>query len=389
MNQVTIYLDNAATTQPDPVVVAAINESLSDLWGNPSSSHDIGRRARVRLDEARTQIAKRVQCHDDEVFFTSGGTEADNWAILGVLDYWQSKRNHIITVSTEHHAIIDVASWCRKRGYEVTILPVDSEGRLDPQAVRNAITSKTAIVSVMHVNNELGTIQEVAEIGAICREHEVIFHTDCVQSFGKLPLNFRDLNADLASLSSHKIYGPKGVGALLVRRGVRISPRFIGGSQERGLRTGTENVPGIVGFGKAAEISGSMFETEIERIKTLRDRLEKEVLDCIPDVVINGSREHRSPGILNISFSGCEGEALMMALDMKGICVSTGSACSAGAIGASHVLIALGMDPILAQASLRFSVGRFNSSADIDAMMSVLPQLVEKQRQMAPSYLRG
>lgn len=383
-----IYLDNAATTRPDPEVVEAMRGVLADGWGNPSSAHELGSAAKMRLEEARTSIAQLMACRDDEVYFTSGGTEADNWAILGVLDYWRGKKGHWVTAETEHHAVIDTAKWWKERGGEVSILPVDGEGRLDPQDVAEAITDKTALVSVMHVNNELGTIQDIPAIGAVCRENGLTFHTDCVQSYGKLGFKFPELNADLGSISSHKIHGPKGVGALIIRRGTRISPRFIGGSQERGLRTGTENTPGIIGFGKAASLCRDHSAEEMLKLGVLRDRLEATIFEKIPDVRVNGSRVHRSPALLNMSFTGCEGEALLIALDRMGFCVSTGSACSAGAMGASHVLLALGLDTITAQASLRFSFGRFNVPDDVDALMKVLPGVVEKQRRMAPAALR-
>jgi cysteine desulfurase len=384
----SIYLDNAASTRPDPEVIEAMHEVLTEEWGNPSSAHEIGSMAKMRLEESRAAVAALMGCRDDEVYFTSGGTEADNWAILGVLDYWRGQKNHFITAATEHHAVFDTAHYWMDRGGEVTILPVDSEGRLDPRDVAKAITDKTAVVSIMHVNNELGTIQDIETIGAICHERGVTFHTDCVQSYGKIPFKFPDLNADLASISSHKIYGPKGTGALIIRRGTRISPRFIGGSQERKLRTGTENMPGIIGFGKAASLIKDRLQTEMRRIGEMRDRLEAMILEKIPDVKINGSREHRALGLLNVTFAGCEGEALLIALDRKGFCVSTGSACSAGAIGASHVLIALGLEPIIAQATLRLSFGRFNEAGDADKLMTVLPDLVARQREMAPAAMR-
>jgi cysteine desulfurase len=383
-----IYLDNAAT-RPDPEVVSAMAVALGDRWGNPSSAHEAGSRAKMLLEEARSSVASLAGCYGDEVYFTSGGTEADNWALLGVMDHWRGHKNHLVTAASEHHAVIDTAKWWRERGGSVTILEVDSEGRLDPQDVAQAITPQTALVSVMHVNNELGTMQEIAAIGSICREREVTFHTDCVQGFGKLPVEFKRLNADLMSLSSHKIYGPKGVGALVIRRGVRISPRFIGGSQERNLRTGTENVPGITGFGAAAAVCAKKMNEEGERIKAMRDRLEGLILERIPDTRVNGSRQHRAPSILNVSFPGCEGESLLVALDRRGFCVSTGSACSAGAVGASHVLLALGLDVLTAQSSLRFSFGRFNKPEDVDALMEALPSVVERQRATAPVSVRG
>lgn len=384
----SVYLDNAATTRPDPMVVSTINDLFREHWGNPSSAHEIGSRAKMSLEEARSSVARLINCNDDEVFFTSGGTEADNWALLGIMEFWWGKKNHLITCATEHHAVIDTAYWWQKRGGSVTILSVDGDGRLDPRDIAKAITPDTALVSVMHVNNELGTIQEISAIGAICRERDIVFHSDCVQSFGKLPFRFSDLNADLLSISSHKIHGPKGAGALIIKRGVRISPRFIGGSQERNLRTGTENVPGIVGFGKAAELCAAQMDHEGKRISGLRDRLETAILETIPDVRINGSRTHRSTNILNTSFLGCEGESLLIALDRKGFCVSTGSACSAGALGASHVLMALGIDVQTAQSAIRFSFGRFNGNDDVDALMNVLPGIVEQQRAHAPVQYR-
>jgi len=382
MGMETIYLDNAASTRPDPDVVAAMQEVLEERWGNPSSAHEVGSRARIRLDESRAAIAGLIRCRDDEVYFTSGGTEADNWAIMGVLDFWREEKDHLITAPTEHHAVYDVAKWWEERGGSVSWLPVDGEGRIAPADVGKAISSRTALVSVMHVNNELGTTQDIAGIGEICHEREVIFHTDCVQSFGKIPLRFEDTNADLLSISSHKIYGPKGTGALVIRRGTRISPRFFGGSQERGLRTGTENIPGIVGFGRAARLSAERMDSEIEIVRRMRDHLENEILSAIPDVRINGSRQYRAPGLLNVSFCGCDGEALLVALDRKGFCVSTGSACSAGALGASHVLIAIGLDVATARSAIRFSFGRFNREDDVDKLMSVLPELVERQRRV-------
>lgn len=381
-----VYLDNAATTQVDPQVIEAMRESLTEFWGNPSSAHESGSKAKRRLEEARVQIALLMQCFPDEVYFTSGGTEADNWAVMGVLDYFRGKKSHFITVATEHHAVIETAEWLEKRGNPVTILSVNKEGVLDPEQVRDAISDETALVSVMYVNNELGTIQDIPRIGDICREAGVLFHSDCVQSFGKLPLDFKTMNCDLAAISSHKIHGPKGVGALIIKRGTKLSARTIGGGQERGLRTGTENTPGIIGFGKAAELARLSLDDEMVRIRSMRDRLEQRILNEIPDTVVNGSRRHRSSAPLNVSFKNCDGEALLIALDRKGFCVSTGSACSSGATGASHVLMALGMTMEDARASLRISFGRFNSDSDVDALMDVLPGLVQKQRETSPLF---
>ncbi len=379
-----IYLDNSATTQVDPDVIESMRESLAEFWGNPSSTHESGSKAKRKLEEARIQISELMGCFPDEVYFTSGGTEADNWAILGVFDFLRGKKNHFITIATEHHAVIETAEWLEERGYAVTVLPVDQEGLVDPKQIRDAITDQTALVSVMHVNNELGTIQDISRIGEFCQEAGVLFHSDCVQSFGKLPLDFKKLNCNLASISSHKIHGPKGVGALIMKRGTKIAHRTIGGGQERGLRTGTENTPGIIGFGKAAELSRLKLNDEVGRIRAIRDRLEKRIIAEIPDSIVNGSRVHRSSAPLNVSLKGCDGEALLIALDRKGFCVSTGSACSAGATGASHVLMALGMSMEDARASLRISFGRFNQESDVDALMEVLPTLVRKQRETSP-----
>lgn len=384
MHMKSVYLDNAATTQPAPEVVAAMAEVLETHWGNPSSIHEVGRWARVRVEEARQHVANLLSCRPEEIVFTSGGTEADNLAILGILEHAQGKKTHAITAATEHHAILDTVHWCQSHGFDTTILPVASDGRLDPSEVKKGIRPETALVSVMFVNNEIGAIHDIAEIGRVAREAGVVFHTDAVQAFGVIPFSVADLNADLVSMSSHKIYGPKGVGALYVRKGTRLNPRTHGGSQERNLRTGTENVPGVVGFGRACELCRERMDSAPPKIQTLRDRLEKEMLETIDDVSINGSRVHRSPGILNCSFKGCEGEALLVGLDMQGICVSTGSACSAGSTGASHVLRAIGLSPEMAQASLRFSFGRYNQSEDVERVMEVLPKIVNRLRQMSP-----
>ncbi len=380
----SVYLDNAATTQPAPEVVASMTEVLETHWGNPSSIHEVGRWARVRVEEARQHVATLLDCRPEEIVFTSGGTEADNLAILGVLEQGQGKKTHVITAATEHHAILDTVHWCQNNGFDTTILSVASDGRLDPSEVKKAIQPETALISLMFVNNELGTIHDIAEIGRVAREAGVVFHTDAVQAFGIIPFSVADLNVDLVSMSSHKIYGPKGVGALYVKKGTRLNPRTHGGSQERNLRTGTENVPGIIGFGNACQLCMERLESAPPAIQALRDRLEKEILETIADVSVNGSRMHRSPGILNCSFKGCEGEALLVGLDMQGIYVSTGSACTAGSTGASHVLRAIGLSLEVAQASLRFSFGRYNQPEDVDRVMEVLPKIVHRLRRMSP-----
>lgn len=383
-----VYLDNAASTRPDPAVITAMRTMLEENWGNPSSAHGLGADAKRRLNQARLQISQLAGCEADEVFFTSGGTEADNWAITGVLDSNPAESHHWITVSTEHHAIYDLTKHWQNRGGKVTVLSPDSEGLITAEEVRAAITSQTAIVSVMHVNNELGVIQPIEEIAALCREHKILFHTDAVQSFGKIPLSFRDLKADMMSVSAHKIYGPKGVGALIINRGTRLTARQIGGGQERGLRPGTENISGIVGFGCAAELCSAKLKQDMLHTETLRYSLEEKIVSAIPDVIVNGSRTYRAPGILNVAFPGCEGDALLASLDRLGFCVSTGSACSAGALGASHVLMGIGLDVKVAQSSLRFSFGRHNTMEEVESLMRVLPGLVEKQRKLAPAGLR-
>jgi cysteine desulfurase len=380
----SVYLDNAATTRPEREVIAAMMDALEHRRGNPSSIHEVGRKARVRVEEARRQVADLMGSRPEEIIFTSGGTEANNLAILGTLGRIQGQKTHIVTATTEHRAVLDTVRWCGEHGFETTVLPVESDGRLDPAEVKKAIRSSTALVSVMLVNNEIGTIHDIAEIGRITREVGVVFHTDAVQGFGMIPFMPAELNADLVSVSSHKIYGPKGIGALYVRQGIRLESRIHGGHQERGLRRGTENTVGIVGFGKTCELCREKIDTTPARIRTLRDRLETEIIESIDDVEILGSREHRAPGILNCSFKGCEGEALLVGLDMQGIYISTGSACESGEAGASHVPIALGLSRADAQASLRFSFGRYNTNEDVDAVMAVLPGIVKRLRQMSP-----
>lgn len=384
MDAKTVYLDNAGTTSPDPAVIRAMVEVMEQYWGNPSSIYEVGRKARMRIEEARRQVAGLFDCRPEEIVFTSGGTESDNLAILGTLERNRRQKKHIITAAIEHSAVLDTVKWCRKNGFEVSILPVGADGLLDPSDVKKVIRKSTAIISVMFVNNEIGTIQNIAEISNIAQEAGVVFHTDAVQAFGVIPFKISDLNADLVSVSSHKIYGPKGVGVLYVKQGTRLSSLTHGGSQERGLRTGTENVQSIVGFGKACELCREQMGKTSPRIQALREELERRILEEIEGVNINGSLQNRAPGILNCSFKGCEGEALLVGLDMRGIYVSTGSACSAGSVGASHVLLALGLSKELIGGSLRFSFGRNNQPEDVEAVMEFLPGLVRRLRQMSP-----
>lgn len=375
-----VYLDNAASTQPDPAVVAAMSDALAEAWGNPSSVHERGKQAKMAVETARNWIAKLAGCHADEVYFTSGGTEADNWALEGAMDASDNSHNHFVVSSIEHHAVLDCAKALDKAGAMMSIVPVSKDGYVDPADVEKAIRPETILVSVMHVNNELGTIQPIEKIGEICRRRGVLFHSDCVQSFGKLPLNFSSMELDMISISAHKIHGPKGSGALIVRRGTQLGRRQHGGSQERGRRTGTENVAGIVGFGKAAELCLENMRSEGEGIRKLRDACERELRSRIADLIVNGGSE-RAANILSVRVPGCDGEELLISLDMQGICVSTGAACSAGATGASHVMMSLGLSTEEARSSLRISFGRFSKESDVRALVEALPKIVTRQRE--------
>lgn len=379
-----VYLDNAATTPVDPRVKAAMLPFLGEFFGNPSSVHSAGQAVRHAVEEARGKVASLIGARADEVFFTSGGTEADNWALKGAAWAKAEKGNHIITTAVEHHAVIEACHYLAKHGFDITLLPVDRYGMVDPEDLKKAITPKTILISVMHANNEIGTLQPVAAIGKIAREHNIYFHVDAVQTAGHLPVDVSDLNVDLLSISGHKLYGPKGIGALYIRKGVRIDPLLSGGSQERNKRPGTENVPGIVGFGKAAEIARVEMAAEAERLYLLRDRLSSELLERIPDSQLNGHPTMRLPNNLNISFSYVEGESLVLNLDFEGICASTGSACSSSSLEPSHVLLACGKIAEEAHGSLRFSLGKFNETSDIDAVIEALPRIVKKLRAMSP-----
>ncbi|MEL7562403.1 cysteine desulfurase NifS [Dehalogenimonas sp. 4OHTPN] len=379
-----IYLDNAATTPVDPRVKEAMLPYLEGQFGNPSSVHSAGQAVRHAVEEARGSVAALIGARADEIYFTSGGTEADNWALKGTAWAKSDKGNHIITTSVEHHAVIEACHYLSKHGFEITLLPVDGYGMVNPDDVRRAITPKTILISVMHANNEIGTIQPVAEIGKIARERGVLFHIDAVQTVGHLPVNVNDLNADMLSASGHKLYGPKGTGALYIRKGTRIDSLLSGGSQERGKRPGTENVPGIVGFGKAADIARVEMAAETERLYLLRDRLSSELLALIPDSQLNGHPILRLPNNVNISFSYVEGESLVLNLDFDGICASTGSACSSSSLEPSHVLLACGKVAEEAHGSLRFSLGKFTQDSDIDAVTEALPRIVKKLRAMSP-----
>ena len=378
-----IYLDYAATTPTHPDVVEAMLPYFHDYFGNPSSIYSYGQEAKGAIEKAREQVATLINARDEEIVFTSGGTEADNFAIEGVA-FSDPERRHIITSTIEHHAVIETCKFLESRGFEVTYLPVDSDGLVDPDDARKAITGKTCLISIMHANNEIGTIQPIVELAAIAREAGVYFHTDAVQTTGQLPIDVSDLGVDLLSISAHKLYGPKGIGALYIRKGTKLVPFMHGGGQERNRRGSTENVPGIVGFGKATEIALKSMGSEIERQTGLRDRLIKGIPEQINGVRLNGHPTMRLPNNINVSIDYVEGESMLLNLDLENICASTGSACSSSSLEASHVLLALGLGHEQAHSSLRFTMGKWTTEEDIDRVMEVLPGIVNRLRAMSP-----
>jgi len=379
-----IYLDYAATTPTHPEVVAAMLPYFSEAFGNPSTIHACGQEAKGALEEARTKVASLLGAHDEEIVFTGSGTEADNFAIKGTAYANEKKGNHIITTPIEHHAVLETCHFLEKRGFRITYLPVDKYGLVNPEDVRTAITDKTILVSVMHANNEIGTIEPIADIGKITREADIYLHTDAVQSTGHIPINVDELGVDLLSMSAHKLYGPKGVGALYVRKGTKMVTFMHGGEQERGRRASTENIPGIVGFGRAAEITERQLSEEAERLTRFRDKLISGLLAQIDHTRLNGHPQKRLPNNVNISISFAEGESMCLSLDLEGICVSTGSACSSGSLEASGVLLALGLPHKEAHASLRFSLGKWTTEEEIDRVQEVLPGMVTRLRAMSP-----
>jgi cysteine desulfurase len=377
-----IYLDNNATTPLDPAVAEKMSEFLREKFGNPSSLYPIGREVREILTGVREVIAKALGADRTEIIFTGSGTEADNFAIRGVLDAFPEKKGLIIS-AIEHPAILQTADYLEKKGLDVTYVPVDEYGTVDVDFLKDAITAQTAIISIMHANNELGTIQPIEEISKIAKERGVLVHTDAVQSFGKIDVNVDRLGVDLLSISAHKIHGPKGVGALYVRRGTEIGPLIFGGHQERELRAGTENTIGIVGLGEAVRIIKERGDKDKKRITKLAERLKKEIEERIPKVKFNGHEKNRIKGTLCFSFLGLEAEAILLALATKEIYVSTGSACSEGEEDVSHVLSAIGLRPEVARSSIRLSLGRFNTEGDIDAIVQELPDIVKKFREIS------
>ena len=384
-----IYLDYTATTPTHPDVVKAMLPYFTDVFGNPSSIHSYGQEGKGAIEEARVKVAELIGAQDEEIVFTSGGTEADNFALKGVAYANEKRGNHIIASPIEHHAVMETCKFLEQRGFRVTFLPVDGYGLVDPDDVRRAITSETILISVMHANNEIGTIEPIAEIGKLAREAEICFHTDAVQTVGHIPVDVDEFGVDLLSLSAHKLYGPKGVGALYIRKGTKLTPFMHGGEQERRRRASTENIPGIVGLGKAVELVRQEMSEEAERLTLLRDHLIKGLMEQIDHVHLNGHPRARLPNSVNVSIDFVEGESMVLNLDLEGICASTGSACSSASLEPSHVLLATGVLPEQAHGSLRLTLGRWTIEEDIQRVLEVLPRIVAKLRAMSPLLKTG
>nr|WP_302598238.1 cysteine desulfurase NifS [uncultured Cellulosilyticum sp.] len=381
-----IYLDNAATTPVKQEVLDAMLPYFTQNFGNPSSVYKIAQINKKAIDESRETIAKALGAQTNEIFFTSGGTEADNWAIKGIAEAHKAKGNHIITTKIEHHAVLHTCEFLEKHGYEVTYLDVDADGLVNPADVEKAIKDTTILISVMYANNEIGSIQPIAEIGAIAKKHNVFFHTDAVQAVGQVRIDVKAQNIDLLSLSGHKINGPKGIGVLYVRRGLKLENLIHGGAQERGRRAGTENVPGIVGLAKAMELAYANFDAKIEKLTKLRDELIDGLLKTIPYAKLNGHRTNRLANNVNIGVEFVEGESLLLLLDMNGIAASSGSACTSGSLDPSHVLLALGLPHEKAHGSIRFTLGEMNTEEQVKYVLEKMPQIVDRMRQMSPLY---
>jgi cysteine desulfurase len=379
-----IYLDYAATTPAHPEVLKAMLPYFTDAFGNPSSIHSFGQEAKEAIEKARNQVSALIGAKSEEIVFTGSGTEADNFALKGVALANQGKGNHIITSLIEHHAVLETCKFLEKQGFSVTYLPVDGYGMVDPSGVKKAITGKTILISVMHANNDVGTIEPIAEIGNIAREAEIYLHTDAVQAVGHIPVDVNKLNVDLLSISAHKLYGPKGIGALYIRKGTKVSSFMHGGGQERGKRASTENVPAIVGFGKAAEIAQREMLEEAQKLTVFRDQLIEGILKSIEHTQLNGHPVMRLPNNVNVSVDYVEGESMLLNLDLAGICASTGSACSSSDLEPSHVLVAMGLPPLQAHGSLRFTSGKWTAEKEINQVLNVLPGIVSKLRAMSP-----
>ncbi|KUG20357.1 cysteine desulfurase [hydrocarbon metagenome] len=377
-------MDHAATTYTLPEVLEAMLPYFSEHFGNPSSLYSIAEVSRRAVEEARGKVAAAIGAEPEEIYFTAGGTESDNWAIKGTAFARRKSGNHIITSAIEHHAVLHACEYLEKQGFSVTYLPVDGDGRVNPADVEEAITDKTILISVMHANNEIGTIQPIAEIGRIARSHRIPFHTDAVQTIGAIGIDVDAMNIDMLSLSAHKFYGPKGVGALYIRKGVRVDSLLHGGGQEKRRRAGTENVPGIVGLGAAIEIATADIDAYAGRLAAMRDRLCRGILETIPHTRLNGHPTERLPGNLNISLEFVEGESILLLLNAHGIAGSTGSACSMGSLEPSHVLRAIGLPHEIAHGSLRLTLGHVNTEEDVNYVLEVLPKVIERLRSISP-----
>ncbi len=381
-----IYLDHAATTYVKPEVFEAMKPYFTEHFGNASSIYSLGRESKKAVEEAREKVAKALKAEAREIYFTGSGSEADNWAVKGVAAANRKKGNHIITSAIEHPAIMNACKYLEGQGFEVTYLPVDSDGAVSLEDLKKAIKDTTILISIMFANNEIGTIQPIQEIGALAREKGILFHTDAVQAVGNVDIDVNKLNIDLLSLSAHKFYGPKGVGALYVKKGVKITSFIHGGAQERGKRASTENLPGIIGLGKAIELATENMEEYNKKLLDLRDKTIEGLMARIPYIRLNGHRSNRLPGNVNISFQYIEGESLLLMLDMQGVCGSSGSACSSGSLDPSHVLMAIGLPHEIAHGSLRLTFGDVNTQEDVDFILEEIPKIVSRLRDMSPLY---
>ncbi len=382
----TVYFDNSATTKTDEEVIKAMLPYITENYGNASSIYKIGRENRKAVEEAREKVAKVFGCEPTEIYFTAGGSESDNTAIKGIAHSYKEKGNHIITSKIEHPAVLETCKQLEKEGFEVSYIGVDENGILNLEELKKAIKPTTTLISIMFANNEIGTIQPIKEIGEIAKEHQIIFHTDAVQAVGNVNINVKELGIDSLSLSAHKFYGPKGIGALYVRKGVKFNKLIDGGHQEMNKRAGTENVAGIVGLGKAIELAYENLEEHNKKLKELRDYYVEQVKARIPYIKINGDMEKRLPGNSNISFRFIEGEGLLLNLDLKGICASSGSACTSGSLDPSHVLLAIGLPHEIAHGSLRISMGKYNTKEEVDYLIESLVEIVNRLREMSPLW---
>ena len=378
-----VYLDYSATTPVKEEVLKEMIPYFTEKFGNPSSLYDMGLESKEAVDKARQQVAALINADPSEIYFTAGGTEADNWAVFGTAEKFRAKGNHIITTKVEHHAMLHSCAYLEKEGYDVTYLDIDKDGRVDLKQLEDAITDKTILISIMLVNNEIGTIEPVKEAAAIAKKHKILFHTDAVQALGNVPIDVKDMGIDMMSMSSHKIYGPKGIGALFIRKGVRIDNYMHGGAQENNRRAGTENLAGIGGFGKAAELAKENFDAHVKHSSQMRDYLKDRILSEIPDTFVNGTMDGRHPGNLNVTFEYIEGESILLLLNQFGISVSTGSACSSKSLEPSHVLAALGVPDEMIHGTVRFTVGDMTTKEDIDYVVDNLKTVVARLREIS------